>query len=99
MSVLEVSRMSRRPHLSVCGGRARCTTCRIRVDKTTDDLPPPSELEANALARIAAPDGLRLACQLRPQADLWFIPSSTQRSHTRAGRSIRALQNSVKNAG
>ncbi len=66
MSVLEVSRMAHLPHVSVCGGRARCTTCRIRVEETADELPPPNELEAGALARIGAPVGLRLACQLQP---------------------------------
>ncbi len=31
MSVLEVSRMAGRAHMSVCGGRARCTTCRVQI--------------------------------------------------------------------
>ncbi len=74
MSILEVSRMAHRPHVSVCGGRARCTTCRVRVDRTDDLLPPPNKLEADALARIRAPLGLRLACQLRPSADLSVVP-------------------------
>ena len=74
MSILEVSRMAHRPHVSICGGRARCTTCRVRVDKTDDTLPPPNDLEAHALARIGAPLGLRLACQLRPHVDLSVAP-------------------------
>jgi adenylate cyclase len=74
MSVLEVSRMAHRPHVSVCGGRARCTTCRIRVEETADELPPPNELEAGALARIGAPVGLRLACQLQPTANISVTP-------------------------
>src|SRR5262245_65354243 len=32
VSVLEASRMAGIPHASVCGGRGRCSTCRIRVD-------------------------------------------------------------------
>lgn len=74
LSVLEVSRMARRPHVSVCGGRARCTTCRIRIDETAEELPSPNELEAHALARIGAPAGVRLACQLRPQNDVSVYP-------------------------
>ena len=74
MSILEVSRMARQPHVSVCGGRARCTTCRIRVDHAVGELPPPNELEAEALARIGAPVGLRLACQLRPKVNLSVVP-------------------------
>lgn len=90
MSILEVSRMARRPHLSVCGGRARCTTCRIRIEQTEDDLPAPNELEADALARIGAPSGFRLACQLRPTADLSVTPllhpGLAASSHRRAPR-------------
>ncbi len=39
MSILEVSRMARRPHVSVCGGRARCTPCRIRIEKRRRHCP------------------------------------------------------------
>ena len=74
MSILEVSRMLGLPHVSVCGGRARCTTCRVRIEQADGDLPPPNALEAGALARIGAPDGLRLACQLRPTVGLTVAP-------------------------
>lgn len=74
MSVLEVSRMVRRPHMSICGGRGRCTTCRIRVHQATGELPPPGETEARALARLGAPAGLRLACQLRPTRSVFVEP-------------------------
>src|SRR5207245_2641056 len=56
------------------GGRARCTTCRIQVSRGLETLPPPEELEAKALARIAAPAGMRLACQVRPTADISVTP-------------------------
>ena len=36
MSVLEVSRANDIPHASVCGGRARCGTCRIIVPAGAD---------------------------------------------------------------
>jgi adenylate cyclase len=42
MSVLEVSRANHIPHASVCGGRARCGTCRIIVSADAD-LDPPAE--------------------------------------------------------
>jgi adenylate cyclase len=32
-TLLEISRMSRVPHASVCGGRARCSTCRVRIER------------------------------------------------------------------
>jgi adenylate cyclase len=74
MSVLEVSRMARRPHMSVCGGRARCTTCRVRIDSAAGDLPAPEAIEAHALERIGAPAGVRLACQLRPAVNVAARP-------------------------
>ena len=38
------------------------------------DLPPPGEDEQAVLDRIHAEDGVRLACQLRPDRDLAFLP-------------------------
>jgi adenylate cyclase len=73
-SVLETLREHGIPHASVCGGRARCTTCRVQVSSGLESLPPLGELEAQALARIGAPAGLRLACQVRPVADLCITP-------------------------
>src|SRR5262249_54076360 len=74
MSVLEVSRMARRAHMSVCGGRARCTTCRVQIASAAGQLPQPNHLEAAALRRIYAPGNVRLACQLRPRVDLTVQP-------------------------
>ena len=73
-SVLEAVRDAGIPHASVCGGRARCTTCRVRVAKGLDALEPPAEIEADALRRINAAPNVRLACQLRPVADVWITP-------------------------
>ena len=73
-SVLEALRVARVPHASVCGGRARCTTCRVRVGQGRANLPAPSHGESAALERIGAPPDVRLACQLRPRADLDITP-------------------------
>ena len=74
VSLLEALRNAGIPHASVCGGRARCTTCRVRVGSGRDSLDPPNELEARALARIGAAADLRLACQLYPRGDLAVTP-------------------------
>jgi adenylate cyclase len=66
-TLLEISRMHGIPHASVCGGRARCSTCRVRIEEGAGDLPPPAYPEAITLASIAAPERVRLACQIRPQ--------------------------------
>jgi adenylate cyclase len=73
-TVLETLRANGIPHASVCGGRARCTTCRVLVTKGLEQLPEPTGLEAKALARIGATPGMRLACQIRPTADLAVLP-------------------------
>ena len=73
-SVLETLRDHGIPHAALCGGRARCTTCRVLVTKGLDQLPAPSGLEATALARISASPGMRLACQIRPSADIAVMP-------------------------
>jgi adenylate cyclase len=62
------------PHASVCGGRGRCSTCRVRIGRGADPLPPPAPDEAHVLERIAAPPEVRLACQLRPDHDLEVVP-------------------------
>ena len=73
-TVLEASRGARIPHASVCGGRGRCSTCRVRVGVSDADLPEPSEEEAKVLRRIGATPDVRLACQLRPLGDLEVTP-------------------------
>lgn len=74
LSVLEASLRNNVPHASICGGRARCSTCRIRVIGDTSSLPPPSQREAFVLNRVGATDpSIRLACQLRPETDLSFF--------------------------
>jgi adenylate cyclase len=72
-TVLEASRSSGIPHASVCGGRGRCSTCRIRVSGDPA-LPPPSPQELRVLQRVGAPPNVRLACQLRPSRDLAVTP-------------------------
>jgi len=74
LSVLEASLRHNVPHASVCGGRARCSTCRIRVIGDHSALPEPSQREAFVLNRVGSHDpSIRLACQLRPTGDLSFF--------------------------
>lgn len=73
-SVLECSRNFGIPHTSVCGGRGRCSTCRVRVTTGFEALPPAAPAEARLLLRVKAGPQVRLACQLRPTANLSVIP-------------------------
>jgi len=74
MSVLDASRFARVPHASVCGGRGRCSTCRVRVVSGLDGQPPPDAAERAVLARVGADMMTRLACQLKPAGDLTIVP-------------------------
>jgi adenylate cyclase len=74
LSVLEASLRHNVPHASVCGGRARCSTCRIRIIGDCSALPEPSPREAFVLGRVGSTDpSVRLACQLKPTTDLSFF--------------------------
>ncbi|SON55491.1 Adenylate cyclase 1 [Hartmannibacter diazotrophicus] len=70
LSILEVSRSRGIPHASVCGGRGRCSTCRVLIDGEPGVLEPPSDDEIGVLQRVKAPPRVRLACQVRPKGDL-----------------------------
>lgn len=73
-SVLEASRLAAIPHASVCGGRGRCSTCRVRVSHGAEHLPAPSPGELKVLQRVGAAPDVRLACQLRPTNHLAVTP-------------------------
>jgi len=74
LSVLDASRRAGIPHASVCGGRARCSTCRVRVLLGSESLAPPSPAETRVLAPLGADRAVRLACQLKPIADISIWP-------------------------
>jgi adenylate cyclase len=73
-SVLEASRSFHLAHASMCGGRARCSTCRVRVTAGSEVCPPAAVDEQATLRRIGAPPDVRLACQLRPQGNVAVTP-------------------------
>jgi adenylate cyclase len=74
LTILEASKVAGIPHAAVCGGRGRCSTCRMRVGHSADRLPPPHSPERRVLDRIGAPADVRLACQARLSADLALTP-------------------------
>jgi adenylate cyclase len=76
LSVLEASWRFGVPHACVCGGRGRCSTCRVRIVGDRAGLPAPSPRELAVLERAGYRDdpAVRLACQLRPRADIAVVP-------------------------
>lgn len=73
-SVLEASRLAGIPHAHVCGGRGRCSTCRVRVRAEIGSIDPPNDAEQRVLRRIGAIANVRLACQLRPRGTVDVTP-------------------------
>jgi adenylate cyclase len=73
-SILEASRLAGIPHVSVCGGRGRCSTCRVRVIDGLEGQPEAEGRERATLRSISAAADVRLACQLRPTRDLTVAP-------------------------
>ena len=84
-SVLEASRFANIPHASICGGRGRCSTCRVRVTHGFSALPVASAAEQRVLHRVGAPPNVRLACQLRPTRDLSIVPLLPASAQARDG--------------
>lgn len=88
-TILETLRIYGVPHASVCGGRGRCTTCRVHVGDAAHHLPSPGDVEVKALHRIGAEPDVRLACQTRPGQDITIHPllpaSATARDAYRPG--------------
>jgi adenylate cyclase len=74
LSVLEASRSAGIPHVSVCGGRGRCSTCRVQILDGLESQPAAEPRELATLKSIGAGGDVRLACQLRPTHDLCVLP-------------------------
>jgi ferredoxin len=71
-SVLEAAR---RGHLAIahaCGGKAKCSTCRIWILTGAEGCPPKELLERELTSRLGPTGDIRLACQLRPTGDITF---------------------------
>ena len=73
-SLLEASHKAGLYHESVCGGRGRCTTCRVRVTSSLNALPEPNQIEQKVIDRLNFDSSIRLACQLRPKENIEINP-------------------------
>ncbi|NRB18980.1 MAG: 2Fe-2S iron-sulfur cluster binding domain-containing protein [Rhodobacteraceae bacterium] len=89
LTLLEISQLNGVPHTSLCGGKGRCTTCRVAVIKGGDSLPAASPAEARSLLAVKAPPDVRLACQIYPTAALTvkrvYRPKGRRRVHSAQG--------------
>jgi len=88
-TLLEISRMNDVPIASVCGGRARCSTCRVKVLDGGSDLAAPGVSEAAVLKRIGASKDVRLACQIRPAENISVQPLVPVKASLAAGEHLK----------
>lgn len=64
-SILQASLQNGIPHTHVCGGNARCSTCRVAVVEGLENLEGRNKLEQILADKLDFPPFIRLACQAR----------------------------------
>ena len=71
-TILEADLKADIPHAHACGGRAKCSTCRIIILKGLENCSPRTELEQVIASRLGFSLEVRLACQTKPRGDVAF---------------------------
>ncbi len=70
-SILQAALRAGIPHTHVCGGKARCSTCRVLIIDDTDvNLFPAHETERLLAEKYGFPADIRLACQAKVSGDI-----------------------------
>lgn len=69
-SLLEISLNHDIPHMHVCGGHARCSTCRVIICHGLENVLPKNEAEQALADKKGLEDNIRLACQARVKGDV-----------------------------
>lgn len=64
-SLLDAALAAGIPLMHLCGGNARCSTCRVLVLDGSADLTPPNDREKRLKDKMLFPPDVRLACQTR----------------------------------
>jgi adenylate cyclase len=73
-TLLDISRANGIPHMSVCGGRARCSTCRTLIVEGLENCSPVTDAERLLLDKLNADEDIRLACQCHVRGDIQVRP-------------------------
>ena len=69
-TLLAAARRAELPLTCACGGRAKCSTCRVWVLDGLEDCPPRTPAEEALATRLGLSREVRLACQIEPAGDL-----------------------------
>jgi adenylate cyclase len=64
-TVLEAMLKAKINHIYVCGGNARCTTCRVHIMEGLKNCRPRNEKEEQLAGKLGFPQNIRLACQTK----------------------------------
>lgn len=64
-TVLDASLQAGIPHFHACGGKGKCTTCRIMVLEGEENLTRPNKKESKLRTSIKMTSSIRLACQTK----------------------------------
>ncbi|WP_170611239.1 adenylate/guanylate cyclase domain-containing protein [Ruegeria arenilitoris] len=70
LTLLEISQANGIPHICECGGRARCSTCRVMIIDGEENCLPRNTLEENFAKQKGFGPEIRLACQTRAVGDM-----------------------------
>ena len=70
LTALEISLANDIPHVCECGGKARCTTCRVIVIDGAENCLPRNSLEKRLAEKRGFGPEIRLACQTRIVGDV-----------------------------
>ncbi|MDX1627384.1 MAG: 2Fe-2S iron-sulfur cluster-binding protein [Fulvivirga sp.] len=83
-SVLKVLHENFIDWMHACGGKGRCTTCKMIVERGLDNLSPHSEFEMKVKKWGALNDNERLACQCSLGGDIVIrVPHQNKLPHVR----------------
>ena len=69
-TILEAMLAANINHIHVCGGVARCTTCRVYIMDGLSNCLPRTEQERDMAEKFGFPDNIRLACQTRIRGNI-----------------------------
>jgi len=69
-SLLDMAQREGIPLFHECGGRARCSTCRVRIVSGAANVQPRTPVEARLASRLGWGDEIRLGCQTRVSGDV-----------------------------
>ncbi len=69
-TILEATLKANINHMHVCGGNARCSTCRVYILEGLENCQPRNQKETQLVEKLRFPQNIRLACQTKISGDI-----------------------------